>query len=1282
MQAQQIAQQKAAALGASINPENIQQARAKGQGKVTPQQTTPYYIFNFADHAGYAVVGGDDRMPAIVGYSDRGTLNTDSLPENLKSFLAAYKATVEAVEKGDSSAVKNVKAAMKRVAGSYTPVSPLLGEIVWNQSAPFNNLCPKYDGEHTAVTGCVATAMAQIMRYWKYPSSLLEDIPAYTSQGYNIPIESIQKGIGYDWDNMLENYNDSYTPEQAVAVATLMQHVGASVKMQYGSQSGAYDKDVVSALTQYFGYDKNIIKFLERANFEWEDWNKILQDELGKKRPIYYSGQSSSGGHAFVCDGMDADGYYHINWGWGGTSNDYFDITILNPNVRGAGASASSNGYNNYNLAIVGIVPDEAQDKQPSFVYDRFVVTNYNLTCSTQRQSASDSFSGTASYTLTCLDKDLQATFTIGIKNEKGDIVPISSERQTMYVLKNEAQNINVTFNYALPVGAYKIFAIQSTDNGKTWQTCYGTHPMYYVTDTELFTNQIVDFSDDDFKYQLDVLNLKACANSYLGNKTDVVVPKEVTYKDKKYAVTKVGPSCFNTSNSSIVKNVTLSEGITDLGEITDSWTLMPGEYSPMFDNTSLESIDLPKSLVTIGDGCFASCPNLQVVNIPKDSHLEIVGRNCFSNCTKLEEISFPKSLKEFRGELWRESSNGFITIIGGTFYQCSNLKTITFDDECPLESFPMYCFNECINLTSINIPSSMKTLGMSCFDSCIYLKNIIIPSSIKVIGVSCFSYCYNLSGTLIIPKGVTELGASCFFDCRNLREIKIPKGVTELGASCFFGCHNLREIEIPEGVTKIPNDCFTVCDSITKIILPSTICELGTESFSNCEKLKSLVIPEGVTKIPDRCFMSCRSLTNISLPSSIRELGVSCFENCDKLKELVIPEGVTKIPIRCFAYCGSLTSMNIPSSIRELGESCFKNCRSWKGRIIIPEGVTKIPNACFNGCSSLTSISLPSTIRELGESSFEHCDQWKGEVVIPEGVTEIPIHCFYFCLSLTSITLPSTIRKLDDQCFYACAINNDIVIPEGVTKLPSSCFGCCGSIRNISLPSTLEEIGNECFFNCHSLTNMNFPNNISKLGKSCFYACWNWTGDIVIPEGTTQIPRSCFEGCHALSSISLPSTLQQLDSCSIVCSARMKEMKLKLADVPENLADAINHGEWRSWPDYSQASTKNFLTLYVPASSVEAYKQAVGQYFKAILPLAETGINQPSLDGIAISASYGNIVISGLTDGTPVKLYAVDGKYIGESIAYQGSVSFNCSNEKMVIAKIGSKSMKIAVSR
>ena len=1050
-------------------------------------------------------------MPAIVGYSDRGTLNTDSLPENLKSFLAAYKATVEAVEKGDSSAVKNVKAAMKRVAGSYTPVAPLLGGIVWDQDAPFNKLCPKYDGAHTAVTGCVATAMAQIMRYWKYPSSLLEDIPAYTSQRYNIPIESIQKGIGYNWDNMLENYWKGYTPEQAVAVATLMQHVGASVKMDYGESSGAISENVASALTQYFGYDKNIIKSLRRAYYDWEDWNKILQDELGKKRPIYYSGATDFGGHAFVCDGMDADGYYHINWGWGGTSNDYFDITILNPDAIGADASTSTNGYNNNNLAIIGIVPDESQDKQPSFVFDKFSVTllpSYNA----KRLSASDSFSGTAVYELTSLDKDLQALFSIGIKDEKGDFVPISSERKELCIKKNEKQEINITFNYPLPVGEYNIYAIQSTDNGKTWEKCYGNQCMVYVSDTELLSYIYEECTLDNMEYLVDIFHKEAYANHFLGGKTEVVIPASITYNDKKYAITKISKNCFKNS-------------------------------------PSLLRVDIPEGVTELGDFCFYNCPSL----------------------------------------------------------------------------------------TSISIPSTICKLGGGCF-----------------------CRCTNWEGNIVIPEGVTVIPDVCFSNCSSLTSISIPSTVRELGMDCFNYCSNLKEVAIPEGVTKISNGCFNGCSSLASISLPSTISELGDFCFNNCSSLKEVAIPEGGTKIPNYCFESCSSLASISLPSTTRELGEFCFYNCSNLKEVAIPEGVTKIPEWCFCGCSSLTSISLPSTLRELGELCFRGCSNWKGEVVIPEGVTKIPEWCFSGCSSLTSISLPSTLRELGELCFKGCSNWKGEVVIPEGVTKIPNSCFYGCSSLTSICLPSTIQALGE-----------------------SCFGWCTSIKNISLPSTLEEISDRCFYNCNSLTNMNIPSSVKKFGEESFFRCHNWTGDLVIPEGTTQIPRSCFEGCHALSSISLPSTLQQLDSCSIVCSARMKEMKLKLADVPENFADAINHGEWRGWPGYySQASTKNFLTLYVPASSVEAYKQEVGQYFKAILPLAETGINQPSLDGIAISANHGNIVISGLTDGTPVKLYAVDGKYIGESIANQGSASFNCGNENMVIAKIGSKSMKIAVNR
>ena len=918
LQAQKIAQQKAATLGASISEQNIQQAKARSRGGVTPQQTTPYYIFNFNDSTGYAIVGGDDRMPAIVGYSDKGTLNPDSLPVNLKSFLAAYKATVESVEKGDTSAVKNVKAAMKREAGSYTPIAPLLGGIEWSQNAPFNNLCPKYDGKHNAVTGCVATAMAQIMRYWKYPSSLLEGIPAYVSHSYNIPIDSIPNGIGYDWDNMPEKDNGDFTKNQAFAVATLMQHIGASVKMDYGPGSYASYEDVIPALTHYFGYDKDIIKMLDRTNFEWEDWNKILQDELGKKRPIYYCGHSFIGGHAFVCDGMDSDGYYHINWGWGGKSNDYFDITILNPN--------NGIGFNESNSAILGIVPNNAQDKQPSFEYDRMVVSDISdFSYSSERNSVSDSFSGSVSYVLSNFSKSESVLFTLGIKAEDGHIIPVSTDYLTQLIPMGEFRKLTVNFDYPFPVGEYKLYGIQSSDNGETWKTCYGKYQMLYVTESKLLATKYIYITtnSDSLHYELDLLSKEAKLLYYRGNSSVVSVPSEVTFDGKKYAVRKVACDCFQ-DNPNLVR-VELPEGLTDLGEFYS----VDGKVTPMFYGSPLESIDIPKSVVNIGDGCFFGCKNLQAINIPKDSHLEVVGSACFGRCNKLESISFPKSLKEFRGYLEKEPVNGEVKVFGGTFLECKNLRSVFIPEDCKLEYLPMFCLEECYNLVEITLPSSLKVLGEWCFKDCSSLTNIMLPEGTEVLGTCCFGF------------------------CEALESINLPSTLREIESYCFSNCHKLQgKLVVPEGVERLGDGSFA-STSITSISLPNTIREIGDECFKDCTKLVEnqngkLVFPERIERLGNGSFKGCHSLKNIELPNALREIGDQCFMWCD-------------IRSLDFTNCKNL---------RSIGASAFSGCQ-YITDILIPEGVEKVGSWCFYGLGQLRKISFPSTLTEIGDSLF-----------------------------------------------------------------------------------------------------------------------------------------------------------------------------------------------------------------------------------------------------------------------------------------------------------------------
>ena len=928
MQAQKIAQQKAATLGASISEQNIQQAKARSRGGVTPQQTTPYYIFNFNDSTGYAIVGGDDRMPAIVGYSDKGTLNPDSLPVNLKGFLAAYKATVESVEEGDTAAVKNVKAAMKREAGSYTPIAPLLGGIEWSQNAPFNNLCPKYDGKHNAVTGCVATAMAQIMRYWKYPSSLLEGIPAYVSHRYNIPIDSIPNGIGYDWDNMPEKYNGDFTNNQAFAVATLMQHIGASVKMDYGPESGAYDKDVIPALTHYFGYDKDIIKMLDRTNFEWEDWNKILQDELGKKRPMYYSGSTLFERHAFVCDGMDSDGYYHINWGWG-ADNGYFDITILSPGenfIR----------YNIRNIAILGIVPNKAQDKQPSFSFDRLYVSDSGVSFDeTYRKKSTDPFYGSyissSVYPKTTFNTPT-IWLAIGEKDENGNFVKISEE-SAKFNTQNmpSVVSVNIPICHAFTKGTHRLVLIQSTDDEKTWQACYGNGRQVevYVTEHEIFDkySRYKEMEAEGLNFQVD--RMEHYASVINGNNLEnVVIPEFVNCDGVDYPVQLISSRCFAKCDK--IESIFIPKTVESLGRIIDDYSY---------------------------EGCFGGCTNLKEILFEKGIKLKTIGGYCFQGCKSLKSIELPDGV----------------------------------------EILSISAFSYCPSLTSVSLPSTLKKMGSHCFYGCSSLTNIVIPEGVSEVSRSCFCECPSLV-SVVLPSSLREIGSDCFKGCNSLTNVTIKEGILKLSENCFNHCSSLVSIMLPSSLKEIGNGCFSCCSSLVSVSLPGSVKEIGAGCFDGCTNLTDVTLAKGIEIIDDYAFAYCSALTNMRLPSTIQKLGKACFYLCKKWQnEIIIPEGVNELPEKCFYECDALKKITLPSTLKTMGEYSLYFCRSLT-EILLPESVREIGKTCFANCWSLTNIVIPEGVKKLPEHCFWYCDRIEA-FTLPSTMQEIEDSCFFKCV-------------------------------------------------------------------------------------------------------------------------------------------------------------------------------------------------------------------------------------------------------------------------------------------
>ena len=495
-QAKEIALRQAAQLGISMDETSSAKAKSK-RVKSVSGEVPAYYVFPNGEGKGFTVVSGDDRLPGVVGYSDKGTYDEENLPSNYVGFMKAYEEMVGQLDNGDSRASASIaEAKALRSSGYQQPaVAPLLGNIQWNQMTPYNNMCPKYNGTNRSVTGCVATAMAQVMMYYQYPTTLQANIPAYVSHTKNLSIPQINKGESYDWANMLPQYASyeplNYTDAQATAVAKLMYHCGVACEMDYGPSSGANVTPAI--LSTYFGYDSDLMQDLNRDAFTLAEWSQIMDKELSAKRPILYSGRSSDGGHEFVCDGTDGNGLYHINWGWGGYQDGYFDVTILNPDKGGAGSGSAPDGYNQYCSMIVGIAPDNGKVDEPLVdVTPVVMIGNGNSSLGFQmstRNKVTDTFRVITNNLLSNQSaKDFTGYFAYGIQQADGTYKPLSSSR-SISIKHPKAdgstyrQSIRLLqFDYAFPVGKTTLYGLYSTDN-KKWEKCAYVYMVPFVVE-------------------------------------------------------------------------------------------------------------------------------------------------------------------------------------------------------------------------------------------------------------------------------------------------------------------------------------------------------------------------------------------------------------------------------------------------------------------------------------------------------------------------------------------------------------------------------------------------------------------------------------------------------------------------------------------------------------------------------------------------------------------------------------------------------------------------------
>lgn len=414
-----------------------------------------FYILTAADSIGFVIVSADDRVQPILGYSTENTFDITNMPPNLREWLMGYEQQIQyAIDENiepfeETTSEWNTLLSGGSIAPKSTTVVEPLIQTIWGQSPYYNQQCPTniFASNGHTLTGCVATAMAQVMRKWNYPTHG-KGYHSYNCSFYGTQSANFA-GTTYDWSHMPNQLTANSSATQINAIATLMYHCGVSVDMDYGiGGSAAYTSDVANALKSYFRYD-NSTHFVERSNYSASGWTSLLKSELNAGRPIVYDGHGSEGGHCFVCDGYNINNYFHFNWGWNGSNFDgYYSINDLTP---------GNHNFSSNQGAVVGIKP--STDTGPELeMYSTLNVNDAwfgsNITGSIQILNTGSSFTG---------------YMAVVIFNEEeiavnGQIFSVNNLPYNYYA----TGSININGGVPLIPGTYYAFAFYSED-GNSW---------------------------------------------------------------------------------------------------------------------------------------------------------------------------------------------------------------------------------------------------------------------------------------------------------------------------------------------------------------------------------------------------------------------------------------------------------------------------------------------------------------------------------------------------------------------------------------------------------------------------------------------------------------------------------------------------------------------------------------------------------------------------------------------------------------------------------------------
>ena len=761
-----------------------------------------YYVFNATDGGAFVIVAGDDRAQAVLGYG-KGSLDMNAIPCGLKWLLDEYKQQMEWLYSHPEEKV------LQAQVDSVT-VTPMLTST-WGQGVPYNNRCPSIDGQ-LCVTGCIATAMAQVLYYWKFPL-IAPAVGSYKTSTNKISVPALPM-VDLDWDNMLDAYRLGYYDDvQAAAVATLMRYCGQACKMDYGiGNSTSWVGNQLDGL-KLFKYNSDAV-YVSRVDYSDDDWLSMLLNELTSERPVLYVGYGNRDSHAFVIDGYDGE-KYHINWGWNSYADGYFAMGAFN-----AGGYSLNEGHQ----MIINLYPDPKEipyDFLAGGIYYK-IVSDSTVEVSCQYTDG-NTYRGAVVIpsTVNCGERTYQVT---GIADNAfancRDLTEVTIPSSVVSCGSSAFKNCS------------NLKRVNIDDLGAwcgIWFYSALANPLNCARDLYLDGALLTDLRLPD---DVTVVSPYAFTNSSIrsldmGDGVEII--GGCAFQNSDLEVVTMGKSlkrvgatafsgCFNIKKVEIGNlshwlslefENTLSNPIGGSFNSTTKTSarmychgdsvmtlVIPDTVTAIKENTfcggGFPNLVIPPSVKEIADGAFHdnhSIENVYIDDLATWCQIKFVDSDS-SPCSKLyvkgvlaEDIEIPESVT---------------AISDYAFYECRSLKMVKMSS---VRSIGMHAFTGS-TITRFVSTSSLQSMDKYALSGCDSLTAIFMPNTVTTLGFGVFEYDANLT-SVTLSNSLKQIPKFTFGFC-GLKSIKIPDSVTSIEEGAFYCCYHLKNVVIGAGVETI----------------------------------------------------------------------------------------------------------------------------------------------------------------------------------------------------------------------------------------------------------------------------------------------------------------------------------------------------------------------------------------------------------------------------------------------------------------------------------------------